>query len=211
MGDRMTNHQLMNAPRRFASEAEMVDVHQAMFGEAGRFCAETVIRYAGLFEGLHPLDFRVVLAPNELGAYMRHIGYARTKRAEHAPRYILGNRGVCGWQADGTIHITVSHQFMTDFLLHELTHHRQSALIEAGARASKRGVHRDAGWYGAIAEVAPRYLGVGFPEGVWPMQKAKPGRLSEVEATYWPHSLRKLIAAGDPRLRKSSVHDLATA
>jgi hypothetical protein len=193
------NHELMIQP--FRSSAEMLDVHEAMFGALGRDCARVVIEHAGLFEGLDPLTFRVLLAPVELGPYGKHIGYARPTLTPGAPRYILANRFVCQWEGDA-IGLAVAPQRMTDFLVHEMTHHRQVEL--AGRMRGKRGDHRDPGWWGAIAEAAPHYLGVSFPASVWPMQKAKPGRLTEVEATYWPDSFRRLIAAGDPRLRTIS-------
>jgi hypothetical protein len=110
---------------------------------------------------------------------------------------------VCDWRNGGAIEFSRDHQFITDFLVHEMTHQRQRMLFSG---PGKRGVHRDVGWYGAIAEAAPRYLGVSFPEAMWPMQKPKPGRMTEVEACHWPHSFRPLIADRDPRL-KSSVDD----
>jgi hypothetical protein len=54
----------------------MLDTHVRMFGEAGRQCAEIVLRWAGtLFaQPLDALNIRVVLAPVELGPYNRHAG-----------------------------------------------------------------------------------------------------------------------------------------
>lgn len=53
----------------FRSPEEMRDVHERMFGEAGRECADIVLRWADtLFaEPLDALNIRVVLAPVELG------------------------------------------------------------------------------------------------------------------------------------------------
>jgi hypothetical protein len=78
-------------------------------------------------------------------------------------------------------------------------------------------MHRDRGWYGAIAEACPRYLGARFAPEVWPKQlsrrvKGENGeldrikkyesddRIDEVTATHWPESFRALIARGDKRL-----------
>lgn len=88
-----------------------------------------------------------------------------------------------------------------DFIVHELTHYRQRVLIQRGGIVQNRGAHRDVGWFQAIAEAAPRYLGVTFSESAWPKQKPQPGRLTEVEVTHWPGSFRDLVAGGDPRLR----------
>jgi hypothetical protein len=206
-GTAMNDHGLMIRP--FRSTAEMLEVHEAMFGALGRFCAEAVLQHAQLFEGLDPLTFRVMLAPVELGPYGRHIGYAHVTSSPKAPRYILANRFVCQWRGDNIgLARERDHQFMIDFLVHEMTHHRQ--VMIAGGMRGKRGDHRDPGWWGAISEAAPHYLGISFPSSIWPKQKPQPGRITEVEATHWPHSFRKLIAEGDPRLHSvSSVVDTA--
>jgi hypothetical protein len=63
-------------------------------------------------------------------------------------------------------------------------------------RKKRGGTHRERSWYAAIAEAAPNYLGVQFPEASWPTgpRPRKGSRtLSEVEATHWPHSFRDLI------------------
>ena len=76
----------------FRSPQEMLDAHEQMFGEAGRQCAEIVLRQAGkLFAvPLDALNIRVVLAPVELGPYNRHYGY------HYGPTdkgiFILGNK-----------------------------------------------------------------------------------------------------------------------
>ena len=61
----------------FRSAEEMLDAHEAMFGEAGRQCAEVVIRWAETLFAvpLDALNIRIVLAPVELGPYNRHAGY----------------------------------------------------------------------------------------------------------------------------------------
>jgi hypothetical protein len=190
------NHQLMIRP--FSSADEMVWYHVMLYGSLGQIAAEAVLRWAPLWPGINPLDFRIVLAPIELGPYGKHIGYTVTRRPANAPRYIIGNRNICKWEHDGSIVLACDHQHMIDFLVHEITHHRQADVLH-GARQT-RGAHRDRGWYGAIAEAAPAYLGVEFPTECWPKQKAQDGRLTEVEAYHWPHSFRKLIASHDPRL-----------
>src|SRR4029077_21112394 len=116
----------------------------------------------------------------EMGGYNRHYGWT------NSANLILGN-------SETEKIILRDLQFAKDFIVHELTHHRQRNLL--GYRASERGtrgVHRDRGWYGAIAEAAPRYLGVAFPESIWPRQKSvrkggkvlkvqEQGRLTQVE------------------------------
>ena len=77
----------------FRSPEEMLDAHEPMFGEAGRQCAEVVLRWAAtLFAApLDSLNIRVVLAPVELGPYNRHAGY-HYDASEGA--LILGNRHI---------------------------------------------------------------------------------------------------------------------
>jgi len=192
--------------RPFKSPKEMLDVHTAMFGEAGYVCAKAVLDFAGVFdEPLDPLRIRVLLAPYEIGPYNRHKGYTNRPQ-EGGYNFILGNRHVCRDMPDGSFALHDNGR-LTDFIVHEMTHHRQARLLQVSPAAQSRGAHRDRGWYGAIAEAAPRYLGVAFPPSVWPKQRRdlvlKEGRLTEVEATHWPASFRQLVAAGDPRLRPS--------
>ena len=89
-----------------------------------------------------------------------------------------------------------------DFVVHELTHARQAQVMQANGWSFKtRGVHRDKGWYTAISEAAPNYLGVAVPERVWPRGPRTKAdvTLTEVEMTHWPRSLRDLARANDPR------------
>jgi hypothetical protein len=66
-----------------------------------------------------------------------------------------------------------------------------------------RGAHRDLGWYTAVAEACPRYLGFELPRAIWPTgPRTKAGTLTEVEMTHWPESLRMLSLQDDPRLPK---------
>jgi hypothetical protein len=199
----------------FRSIDEMIDTHELMFGAAGRFCAEAVCRHVTLFdEPLNPLWIRVVLAPIELGPYNRHYGYTSLPPREAAGntfRLILGNRHICKLDRDGSI-VLLDQIETEDFIVHELTHHRQDILLACNPKQNQtRGVHRDPGWYGAIAEAAPRYLEMAFPQTIWPKLKSKrtgvtvmkindPTRLTEVEACHWPHSFRSLIAAQDKRI-----------
>ena len=60
-------------------------------------------------------------------------------------------------------------------------------------------VHRDKGWYTAIAEAAPNYLGVEVPADVWP-SRTRPDTQTELEMSHWPESIRALAEANDPRL-----------
>jgi hypothetical protein len=192
-----------------------------MFGEAGRICAELVCQHVKLFdEPLNPLKIRIVLAPIEIGPYNRHYGYTNGIPKENAAtafRFILGNRHISSFDDHGAFVLHAKKDSwrvgVEDFLVHELTHHRQDILLarHGWPQSRSRGVHRDAGWYSAISEAAPRYLGVAFPESLWPKQKSvrvkgqvtkvdEPWRMTEVEATHWPDSFRPLIAAQDKRL-----------
>ena len=148
----------------FRSADEMLDAHELMFGLAGRQCAEIVLQWAAtLFAA--PLDgfnIRVVLAPVELGPYNRHAGYVYGKDGSG---FILGNRHIVELH-DGTLVLKDrAHGFIasvTDFIVHELTHMRQAQLLAANPDwIQTRGVHRDRGWFTAIAEASPRYLGDG--------------------------------------------------
>src|SRR6516165_5328270 len=88
-----------------------------------------------------------------------------------------------------------SLQNLEDFIVHELTHHRQQQLLREHAddpvwTKTRGGKHRDKGWYAAIAEAAPKYLGVSFPESSWPTgprshKRERNPTLSEKEATHW--------------------------
>src|SRR6516165_1619411 len=78
---------------RFRSPQEMLDAHEQMFGEAGRQCAEIVLRWATTLFAvpLDALNVRVVLAPVELGPYNRHTGY---NYGRDSGTFILGNRHI---------------------------------------------------------------------------------------------------------------------
>ena len=92
-----------------------------------------------------------------------------------------------------------------DFIVHELTHERQGQLLQQHGWKKTRGDHRDRGWYRAISEACPKYLGVEFPEASWPTgPRPRKGTnpLTEVEVTHWPNSMRELAMANDPRLPK---------
>jgi hypothetical protein len=149
-----------------------------------------------------PLEYPVVLAPVELGPYNRHAGYY------YGPEqgFILGNRHVVDLRG-GTLTLKQHSQrffaFCEDFIVHELTHARQAQLLRENGWKMKRGAHRDLGWYTAVAEACPRYLGVELPRASWPTGPRTPkGTLTEVEMTHWPGSLRALAMENDPRLPK---------
>src|SRR5262245_25985049 len=193
----------------FRSREEMLDAHELMFGNAGRQCAEVVLRWATTLFAvpLDVLNIRVVLAPIELGPYNRHAGYHYGPEGQGA--FILGNRHIVRLDK-GTLTLVPGRQFLSDdFIVHELRHQRQAQLLkEHGSKKAwlktRGGVDRDRGWYTAISEAAPHYLGVEFPPSVWPTgPRTRPNTLTEVEATHWPDSFRMLIAAGDPRLQKT--------
>jgi hypothetical protein len=183
----------------FSTAAEMKDAHLLMFGPAGRTCAEIVLRLAPTLFAvpLDPLSVRVVLAPVEMGPYNKHRGY---NFGDGKSSFILGNRHHCRF-CDDEIAIN-DQQGIVDFVCHELTHTRQAQLHrEHGWSFGSRGFHRDPGWYTAITEACPNYLGVTLPRASWPTGgRTKRGTLTEVEMTHWPRSLRELAQAGDPRL-----------
>jgi hypothetical protein len=186
----------------------MLDAHELMFGDAGRQCAEIVLRWAAILFAvpLDALNIRVVLAPVELGPYNRHAGYHYGPEGKGA--FILGNRHVVRLN-NGTLTLVQGQRWLSDdFIVHELTHARQVQLLrehgsEEDWKRKRGGAHRDRGWYTAISEACPRYLGVEFPPSSWPTgPRSRAGALTEVEATHWPGSFRKLMAVGDPRLPK---------
>src|SRR5262249_46848917 len=92
-----------------------------------------------------------------------------------------------------------------DFIVHELTHARQAQLqrehVGEKGWTSKRGAHRDLGWYTAVSEACPKYLGVELPASVWPKGPRTPkSTLTEAQMTHWPDSIRALAMSGDERL-----------
>jgi hypothetical protein len=190
----------------FRSPEEMLNAHELMFGDAGRQCAEVVLKWATTLFAvpLESLNIRVVLAPVELGPYNRHTGYYY-EAGQGA--FILGNRHIVNL-AENTLTLVQSGargvlSRYTDFIVHELTHARQTQLLKEHGWEMKRGAHRDLGWYTAVAEACPRYLGVELPRSSWPTgPRTRTGTLTEVDMTHWPHSLRELAEANDPRLRK---------
>jgi hypothetical protein len=101
-----------------------------MFAEAGRQCAEVVLRWADtLFAApLDSLHVRVVLAPVELGPYNRHRGY---HYGQDKGTFILGNRHIVELK-DGTLQLHARADGFVrgfeDFIVHELTHARQARL-----------------------------------------------------------------------------------
>jgi hypothetical protein len=179
--------------------------------EAGRQGAEVILRWATTLFAvpLDALNIRMVLAPVELGPYNRHAGYHYGGEGQGA--FILGNRHVVQLRG-GTLELTRRPDIgFEDFIVHELTHARQAQLLRErrGDPAWKvtRGVHRDLGWYTAISEACPRYLGVECPRSSWPTgPRARKGanQLTEVEMTHWPESLWLLAMKDDPRLPKAA-------
>jgi hypothetical protein len=193
----------------FRSPEEMLDAHEAMFGEAGRQCAEVVLKWATTLFAVpcEVLNIRVVLAPVEIGPYNRHAGYCYGGEGKGA--LILGNRHIVQFNK-GTLALKRSAEASVggyeDFIVHELTHIRQDQLLrehagEWGWSQTGGNVHRDKGWYQAISEAAPNYLGVELPESVWP-KRNNPDTLTEPEMSHWPASIRALVEARDPRLPK---------
>jgi hypothetical protein len=185
----------------FTTPQQMIDAHEMMFGPAGRIGAELVIKHAAtLFAApLETLNIRVVLAPVELGPYNKHLGYCYGGEGEAA--FILGNRHMVEFSSGS---LALESLRFEDFVVHELTHHRQRQLRAGDPSLGERkrgGAHRTADWFAAVAEAAPRYLGIEVPEAIWPTgARTRKGTLTEVEMTHWPDSLRMLRDTGDPRL-----------
>jgi len=152
-----------------------------------------------------------VLAPVELGPYNRHVGYHYGPNDEGT--FILGNRHIVELE-NGTL-VLKTQSFLNrlqDFIVHELTHARQAQLEREHGWKRTRGAHRDLGWYAAVAEACPNYLGFELPRSIWPQgPRKKPGRLTEVEMTYWPRSIRDLAMLGDERLPLNSRTDVQRA
>src|SRR5215831_1109509 len=198
----------------FRSPEEMLDAHEQMFGEAGKQCADVVLRWAGsLFDvPLDALNIRIVLAPVELGPYGRHAGYLY--RPEEG-LFILGNRNIVEFdgvslilkesarRADRHIGITSGNQ---DFIVHELTHARQAQLASTAGRANAANIATKAGTQPSLKPVRA-ILASNCHPSIWPQgPRKKEGRLTEVEMTHWPMYIRQLAKDKDPRLPlKSSV------
>ena len=182
----------------FRSPDEMLDAHELMFGDAGRQCADVVLKWAPTLFALplEALNIRVVLAPVELGPYNRHTGYCYGGDGQSV--FILGNRHIVQLKA-GTLGLAARFE---DFIVHELTHVRQAQLLrEHSDWKATRGAHRDLGWYTAVSEACPKYLGVDCPRSSWPTgPRTRAGTLTEVEMTHWPGSLRALALENDSRL-----------
>src|SRR5262249_17393202 len=143
---------------------------------------------------LEALNIRVVLAPVELGPYNKSAGYCY-EPSEGV--FILGNRHIVKLDR-GTLVLKPPRNgggplhWVEDFIVHELTHARQAQLerehqLVCGQPECKhgwrrtRGDHRNLGWYTAVAEACPRYLGFELPRSIWPQgPRPKEGRLTEV-------------------------------
>ena len=85
---------------------------------------------------------------------------------------------------------------------------QQQLLKQHGYRVNQsRGAHRDQGWYTAIAEACPNYLGYELPRTSWPTgPRTKAGTLTEVDMTHWPMAIRTLAQDGDVRLCPCHPH-----
>jgi hypothetical protein len=196
------------------SPEEMLDAHEQMFGEAGRQCAKIVLHWARVLfvKPLEALKARIVLAPVELGPYNRHVGYHYGPNDEGI--FIFGNRHIVELQ-DGTLVLKKKEgaqnflDGLEDFIVHELTHARQAQLERQHGWKRTRGAHRDLGWYAAVAEACPNYLGFELPPSIWPQgPRKKEGLLTEVEMTHWPESIRLLATQEDERLPLGSRADV---
>jgi hypothetical protein len=183
----------------------MLAVHRGLYGLAGETVAGIVLKWAPVLFAvpLDPLAFRVDLAPIELGPYNKHCGYSNTEAG-----FILVNRKLCHFDPQHPQQIWLSPE-VEDHIVHELTHTRQKMLLGTHHIGGSRGKHRDLGWYQAVSEACPKYLGFEFPRPSWPRSKSvrhgksvghQPvaGTLDEVTVCHWPEAMRPL--AGDPRL-----------
>jgi hypothetical protein len=196
----------------FRSPDHMLDVHDAMFGTVGRRFAELVLKHAAtLFAApIDPLNVRILLAPVELSPYNRHAGYVHNAPADQGS-FILANRQLVTFRNGAFVLDESFYLSLEDFIVHELTHTRQAQLLRQHPNdkawlPKRTGHHQDRGWYTAVAEAAPKYIGVDVPPTSWPNgsrpRKLRPN-LTEPEMTYWPVSLRRLAKANDPRLPKA--------
>jgi hypothetical protein len=153
----------------FKSADQMLDAHEAMFGAAGKQAAEIVLEWAPqLFaEPLNPLSVRVVLAPVELDRLTatpavtpRSAPELRSRQPPSVPflrRQVVLNEP----QGFGTLSST---SWRTAARLHCCA----STRVNRAGLNTSASAHRDKGWYSAIAEAAPNYLGVEVPADVWP-------------------------------------------
>jgi hypothetical protein len=195
-------HELLCKACRGASAAEMLRAHQLMFGAAGQLCAEIVLDWAPrLFAApIDPLTVRIVLAPVELGPYNRHRGY---QAGDGSTAFILLNRHHVRLRSGGLE--IIDDQALVDVIVHELTHTRQHQLFQTNGWAAREGngVHRDLGWYTAVAEACPNYLGVPLPPSVWPTgRRTRPGTLTEVEIAWRAGSRPLLLPPGTSAARR---------
>jgi hypothetical protein len=182
--------------KRFLSADQMITAHELMFGAAGRTCAELVLRWAPILFAvpLDPLTIRVVLAPVEIGPYNKHQGYHYGDGSE---AFILANRHHISLNLE-----ILDRQDIEDLIVHEMTHMRQQQLLKQHAFRvnTSRGVHRDQGWYTAVAEACPNYLGYELPRSSWPTgPRTRAGTLTETDMTHWPEAIRDLAVSGDAR------------
>jgi hypothetical protein len=149
---------------------------------------------------LDPLAFRVSLAPHEMGGYNRHCAYTNTEAG-----FICLNRHCCHFDHERIV-LSAGGE---DVIVHERTHTRQAMLLGTHHIGGSRGKHRDLGWYQAVSEACPKYLGAEFPGSSWPASKsvrrgksvghqAVEGTLDEPTLTHWPQAMRPLV--GDPSL-----------
>jgi hypothetical protein len=194
----------------------MLDAHEQMFGDAGRHCAELVIKWAAILFAvpLETLNIRVVLAPVEMGPYNKHAGYIYGGEGKAA--FILGNRHIVSLYNGTLVLVPKGRWFSEDFIVHELIHARQAQLLdqhrgEKEWKISRPGAHRNRAWYAAVSEACPRYLGFELPASLWPTgPRTRKGTLSEVEMTHWPQSIRMLAEIDrDPRLTHGTAVRIA--
>lgn len=184
--------------KNFSSPQHMLEAHESMYGKPGRQFAELVIKHAATLFAvpLNALNIRVILAPVELGPYNRHSGWCAECTTGGI---ILANRHHVVLGRDG-IHLVKDLPGVEDFIVHELTHQRQRMLLRENGWSQNRGHHRDLGWYHAIMEAAPKYLGVELTPEHLPLKSkrygktvvkvAREGAPTESEWTHWPSGLR---------------------
>ena len=103
-----------------------------------------------------------------------------------------------------TIHILARHikteQAKLDLVAHEVAHHVQHHRFR-DLMTGKRGTHRDASWWNAVAVLNPPVLGFPIHEDQYPWLRSVrdgntvtkelwPHGYTEVEMTHWPEMVR---------------------
>jgi hypothetical protein len=193
---------------------------RTMYGtEAGDFIYDTLewtaeTAFGGRVTAARP----VILAPAEMGAYNRHVGWYGPV-AGGGPGPILVNRHHVSVSVDDWFAVRAPDS-LKDTLLHEMAHAYQFevAMVRDGGDKTldpTRGIHRCRSWYESVAVASPAVLGVEIPAERWPVKKSArrdgrvtkiipEGAVSEVDMTHWPRSIRDGVRDGTLDLPRCS-------